>query len=155
MNAIDVLDVLDADAAIRAVMVAYMAACDAHDADAVAVLFEEDGRWESLRRGGEALHGREAVRATYAVDCARLSFCVHYLTNERITVTGDTATAAWSYFEPATNRHDLAVWTAGRYEHELRRGDVGTWRFNTFRVGGALAAPFAQGWVPDPMVPLL
>ncbi|MCU1453685.1 MAG: hypothetical protein JWN46_1831 [Acidimicrobiales bacterium] len=148
-----VVEDLDAEVAIRAVMVAYMAACDAHDADAVAELFEEDARWESLRPGTTPLDGREEVRRTYAVDCARLTFCVHHLSNERITVDGDRAVAGWTYFEPATNRGDLAVWTAGRYRHELRRRD-GVWRFTVFRVGGVLAAPFATGWVPEHLVPL-
>lgn len=145
---------LDAEAAVRRVMVAYMAACDAHDADAVAELFHEDAIWEPLLPGtGEPLLGREAVRAEYAVACARLTFCVHYLTNERIRVQGDRATAGWSYLEPATNRGDLAVWTAGRYRHVFTRRD-GVWKFAEFRITGVLAAPFDQGWVPEHKVPL-
>lgn len=144
---------LDAEVAVRAVMTAYMQACDGHDADAVAELFAIDADWVSLLPDGEVLHGREAVRESYAVACARLSFCVHFLTNERIAVDGDRARAAWSYFEPATNRGELAVWTAGRYDHDLIRVD-GVWRFATFRIGSALAAPFADGWVPDHKVPL-
>ena len=148
------LDDLDAEVAIRALMVAYMAACDDHDADAVAELFAEDAVWSSLRPGAEPpLLGREEVRRTYAVDCARLTFCVHYLTNERISVSGDRATAAWTYFEPATNRGDLAVWTAGRYEHELARHG-GIWRFTSFCIGSVLAAPYRQGWVPDHAIAL-
>jgi len=150
----DVLSRLDAEVAVRAVMVAYMQACDDHDADAVAELFHPDAVWESLLEGGgPPLLGRDAVHAEYAVACARLTFCVHHLTNERIDVRGDTALASWSYFEPATNRGTLAVWTAGRYEHELTRVD-GTWRFSRFRIGSVLAAPFATGWVPDAKVPL-
>jgi uncharacterized protein (TIGR02246 family) len=145
---------LDAEVAIRALMVAYMAACDAHDADAVAELFAPDAVWSSMRPGsGPSLIGREQIRHTYAIDCARLTFCVHYLTNERITVVGDHAAAAWTYFEPATNRGELAVWTAGRYEHELTRlGN--TWRFSVFRIGSVLAAPYQRGWVPDHAVTL-
>ena len=145
---------LDAEAAIRRVMVAYMAACDAHDADAVAELFHPDAIWEPLVPNGEPpLLGREAVRAEYAAACARLTFCVHHLTNERIAVDGDRADAGWSYFEPATNRGDLAVWTAGRYRHVLtRRG--GVWRFQEFRIVGVLAAPFDSGWTPEHQVPL-
>lgn len=145
---------LDAEVAVRKVMTAYMAACDAHDADAVAELFHEDAVWASLVPGaGPPLHGREAVRAEYAVACARLTFCVHYLTNERIRVDGDRAEAGWSYFEPATNRGTLAVWTAGRYRHVLTRRD-GVWNFAEFRIHGVLAAPYDVGWVPNPKVPL-
>jgi uncharacterized protein (TIGR02246 family) len=145
---------LDSEVAVRAVKVAYMAACDAHDANAVAELFHEDAVWESLRPDGDApMHGREAVRESYALACARLTFCVHFLSNERIEIDGDCARASWSYFEPATNRGTLAVWTAGRYSHELTRVD-GVWRFARFGIESVLAAPFAGGWVPEHRVPL-
>ncbi|CAN5600242.1 hypothetical protein BH10ACT3_BH10ACT3_08520 [soil metagenome] len=145
---------LDAEAAVRRVMVAYMAACDAHDADAVADLMHPDVIFEPLIPGtGGGLNGREEVRADYRIACARLTYCVHYLTNERIRVDGDRAEAGWSFFEPATNRGDLAVWTAGRYRHVLTRRD-GVWKFAEFRITGVLAAPFATGWVPEHKVPL-
>jgi uncharacterized protein (TIGR02246 family) len=148
-----VLEDLDAEVAVRQVMVAYMAACDAHDPDAVAVLFTESARWQSRRGNGPPLVGREAIRSAYAVDCARLTFCVHYLTNERILVDGDRATARYSYFEPAVNRGTLAVWTAGRYRLELVR-ETSTWRFSDFTISSQLAAPYDGGWVPEPMVEL-
>jgi uncharacterized protein (TIGR02246 family) len=145
---------LDAEVAIRTVMVAYMAACDVHDPDAVACLFREDAHFESLRADPPApLEGREQIRAAYAVDTARLTFCVHYLTNEHIEVSRDHATARWSYFEPAVNRGSLAVWTAGRYEIELVREDR-RWQFARFAISSQLAAPYAIGWVPNQMVPL-
>lgn len=148
-----VLEGLDAEVAVRGVMVAYMAACDAHDADAVAELFHDDALWVSYVKGGTTLYGREAVRQDYAQACARLTFCVHYLTNERVVIDGDRATAGWSYFEPATNRGDLAVWTAGRYRHVLTRRE-GIWRFAEFGIHACLAAPYDTGWIPDPKVPL-
>lgn len=152
--AVDVVETLDAEAAVRRVMTAYMAACDAHDADAVADLFHDDATWLSLNPGaGDVLNGPEEVRAEYAIACARLTFCVHFLTNEQIDVDGDHARARWSYFEPATNRGDLAVWTAGRYDHDLERRD-GVWKFSTFRIMSALAAPYGAGWVPDHQIRL-
>jgi uncharacterized protein (TIGR02246 family) len=145
---------LDAEAAVRRVMVAYMAACDAHDADAVAELMHEDVVFRPLLPDAEpSLIGREAVRADYAVACARLTWCVHHLTNERIRVDGDRAEAGWSYFEPVVNRGDLAAWTAGRYRHVLERRD-GVWKFAEFRILGVLAAPYDTGWVPEHKVPL-
>ena len=113
---------LDAEAAIRRVMVAYMQACDEHTPAAVAQLFSENARWSSMRPGASPpLEGREAIHETYAFDTTRLTFCVHYLTNEQIAVEGDRATARYAYFEPAVNRGTLAVWTAGRYELDLVR----------------------------------
>jgi uncharacterized protein (TIGR02246 family) len=144
---------LDAEVAIRQVMVAYMAACDHHDPDAVAGLFADDAIWESVGSNDEPLVGREAIRRIYAADTSRLTFCVHFLANERIHVDGDEATARWSYFEPAVNRGTLAVWTAGRYWLGLRRIS-GRWLFTTFRIASQLAAPYATGWVPEPKVPL-
>jgi len=148
------LEDLDAEAAVRRVMVAYMAACDAHDADAVAELMHEDVVfWPLVPGAAISLRGREEVRADYAVACARLTWCVHHLTNERIRVDGDRAEACWSFFEPVVNRGDLAAWTAGRYRHVLERRD-GVWRFAEFGIVGVLAAPYATGWVPEHKVPL-
>ncbi|MDY7105613.1 MAG: nuclear transport factor 2 family protein [Actinomycetota bacterium] len=143
-----VLSTLDAEAAVRRVMVAYMAACDAHDADAVAELFHPDAVFVSLSSDTPPTHGREAVRADYAVACARLSFCAHYLTDERIEIDGDTARAQWAYLEPATVRHTTQMWTAGRYDHVLTRRD-GVWKFAQFRIGAVLGAPYEGGWVPE------
>jgi hypothetical protein len=145
---------LDAEVAVRSVMVAYMAACDVHDPDRVAELFELDGRLESPGPDGtEVLLGREAIRKSYAFDTARLTFCVHFLTNERIVTNGDRANGQWSYFEPATNRASLAVWTGGRYSVDFTRAG-GTWRFSVFRIHGVLTAPYEQGWVPESKVAL-
>ena len=97
--------------------------------------------------------GREEVRADWADACARLTFCIHHLTNEEISVAGPTAEGRWCYFEPATNRGTLAAWTAGRYHHTLTERD-GEWRFSTFRIETLLQAPYDLGWVPDPIVEL-
>ena len=148
------VQLLEAEVAVRSVMTAYMAACDQHDADAVANLFEPDAVWCSLADPeGTPLVGREAVRAEYALACSRLTFCVHYLANERIRVVSDEAFGAWSYFEPVTNRGNLAVWTAGRYQHTFGR-IKGVWRFRRFGIQSALAAPYNVGWVPTPEVAL-
>jgi len=155
MTAPSVLEALDAEVAVRRVMVAYMAACDAHDADAVAELFWPDAEAIGTRDGEEQWRcsGREAVRADWAEACARLTFCVHHLTNEEITVAGSSAEGRWCYFEPATNRGTLAAWTAGRYHHTLTERD-GEWRFSTFRIETMLQAPYDLGWVGDPIVEL-
>lgn len=147
---------LDAEVAVRRVMVAYMAACDAHDADAVAELFWPDAVAEGRRDGAVTfrLEGREAVRADWREACARLTFCVHHLTNEEIVVDGDRAEGRWCYLEPATNRGTLAAWTAGRYHHTLTARE-GTWRFATFTIETLLQAPYADGWADVPIVELV
>jgi uncharacterized protein (TIGR02246 family) len=147
------IEELDADVAIRQVMVAYMDACDRHDPDAVADLFAANAVWEDPDDPSQTLVGREAIRSSYAEATTRLTFCVHYLTNERIAVDGDRAVAKWSYFEPAVNRGTLPVWTAGRYTIDLRRMQ-GRWRFSHFRLSAQLAAPYADGWIPQPKVAL-
>ena len=144
---------LNAEVAIRQVMVAYMDACDRHDPDAVAGLFIEDAIWEDPEDPSLTLVGREAIRSSYAEATARLTFCVHYLTNERIATNGEQAVGKWSYFEPAINRGTLAVWTAGRYTIDFRR-IRGRWHFSHFRLSAQLAAPYADGWTPQPKVVL-
>lgn len=149
-----VLDVLAAIDPIRAVHTEYMAACDAHAPDRVAPLFVPDARWETVD-GSEVLNGVDEIHTTYQRDCTRLTFCIHFLGNEQIVVApdGTSARAAWTYFEPATNRGDLAVWTAGRYELDLVRTDEG-WRYRHFRIEPRLAARYGEGWTPNPLVPL-
>ncbi len=148
------VDDLDAEVAVRQVMVAYMDACDRHDPNAVAELFTEDAVWEDPAADpADALHGRAAIWSDYAAATTRLTFCVHYLTNERIAVEGDRARARWSYFEPAVNRGTLAVWTAGRYTIDLRKVED-RWFFSHFRLSAQLAAPYATGWVPEKKVAL-
>lgn len=151
-----VLERLDAEVAVRDVMVAYMAACDAHDADAVADLFWPDATAEGQRDGERTflLEGREAVRADWAEACARLSFCTHHLTNEELVVRDATiAEGRWCYFEPATNRGTLAAWTAGRYHHVLTARH-GVWRFASFTIETLLQAPYGAGWDRVPIVNL-
>ncbi|MCU1497176.1 MAG: hypothetical protein JWM47_1129 [Acidimicrobiales bacterium] len=141
------LTALDAEVAARAVMVAYMAACDAHDADAVADLFHHDAVWIGTEGGRETarLRGREAVRAEYRTACARLTFCVHHLTNEELVVDDHGVEGRWCYLEPATNRGQLAVWTAGRYHHRFTEVD-GVWRIASFTIETLVQAPYAEGW---------
>lgn len=62
-----------------------------------------------------------------------------------VDVDAGRAAAGFSYFEPATNRGELAVWTAGRYELELVATPDG-WRYRNFRIEPRLAAPYDEGW---------
>src|SRR5947209_14127910 len=87
------LDVLESEAAIRRLMAAYLDARDfgmgsgAH----IASLFTDDGIWEGVGRLAEVLgshQGREAIERRFS---ASLPFSVHFLTNESITIDGDTA----------------------------------------------------------------
>jgi uncharacterized protein (TIGR02246 family) len=148
-----VAELLDAEVAIRQVMTAYMDACDRHDPEDVVALFTEDAVWEDPADPSATLLGLEAIRSSYAEATTRLTFCVHYLTNERIAVEGDRAVAQWSYFEPAINRGTVAVWTAGRYSIDFRKVH-NRWYFSRFRLSAQLAAPYADGWIPEPKVVL-
>jgi hypothetical protein len=150
--AAQILEQLEIEHDVREVMVAYMRACDLHDPDAVVQLFHADATWESLA-DGTLLEGGDAIYSAYSEACARLTFCVHFLTNEQISVSADAVTAKWSYFEPATNRGELAVWTAGRYEHDFECRD-GRWKFLRFRIEPVLASPYNQGWEIARKVPL-
>ena len=82
----------------------------------------------------------------FAQSPSRLTFTVHYLTNESIEVTGERAAGSWKLFEPCTVRDRVAVWQGGRYEDEFeRRG--GEWRFTRMTLFLEYRTPYDEGWL--------
>jgi hypothetical protein len=148
------LDELESKAAIEQLMVAYMAAADrADDKGAhIAVLFTEDGRWDSVGPHGNpdwTAIGREALARKFDRNNDRMPFAAHFLTNGAIQLDADTAVGRWMYFQACTYRGDQPLWIAGSYDNEFRRVD-GAWLMSHLRVRNFLTTPFDKGWVAVP-----
>jgi hypothetical protein len=90
------LDALESESAIRRLMANYLEARDTgRNGDELAAHFTEDGIWEAVGPLAAMLgrhEGREAIaRRENRATTELMPFCVHFLTNEAITVHGDTA----------------------------------------------------------------
>ena len=148
------LDALESKAAIHGLMVSYMAATDAESdkGKKVAVLFTDDGRWQSIGPHGNpgwAAVGHEALIKKFDRNVERMPFSAHYVTNPEITLDGDTARGQWMYFQACTYRGDQPLWIAGKYDNDFRRVD-GQWLVSHMRVCNLFTTPFDQGWVAVP-----
>jgi hypothetical protein len=146
------LDVLESEAAIRRLMAQYLDARDfgmesgAH----IARLFSADGIWEGIGRLAEVLlshQGRDAIERRFS---APLPFSVHFLTNESITIDGDTAVGTWRYLQSTVSKGQ-AVWIAGRYHNDFVRVE-GQWKFQHVRIDAIFVTPYEDGWMKTPFL---
>ena len=148
------LDVLESREAIVGLMTSYMAATDAPSGKGgrVAVLFTEDGRWESVGPHGNpgwAAVGHEALTAKFDRNVDRMPFSAHFVTNPAVQLDGDTARGQFMYFQACTYRGNQPLWIAGSYDNDFRRVD-GRWLLSHMRVHNFFTTPFDKGWVEVP-----
>jgi hypothetical protein len=150
------LDALESKEAITGLMTSYMAATDspADKGAKVAVLFTEDGRWQSVGPHGNpgwAAVGHEALKTKFDRNVERMPFSAHYVTNTAIELDLEAGTArgTFMYFQACTYRGDEPLWIAGSYDNEFARVD-GVWLLSHMRVRNFFTTPFDQGWVKVP-----
>lgn len=140
------LDALESEGAIRRLMATYIETRDfGGDAASIAGLFTPDGVWEYVGRLAPVLgahRGREAIARRFS---GSLPLSRHFLTNEAITVTGDTAVGTWSYLM-ASVVEEQVVWTAGRYRNDFVRV-AGAWKFQHVRIDDIALPSTANGWL--------
>lgn len=146
------LDVLESEAAIRRLMAEYLDARDMGTASGthIAGLFSADGIWEGVGRLAQVLgshQGRDAIERRFS---APLPFTVHFLTNESITVNGDTAVGTWRFLQ-ATVYQGQAVWVGGGYHNDFVRVQ-GQWKFQHVRIDAMFVTPYEDGWVKTPFL---
>ncbi|WP_397473801.1 nuclear transport factor 2 family protein [Pusillimonas sp.] len=141
------LETLEAQDAVRRLQAEYMQACDDKRGRAVADLFWADGIWEGTggSRAGK-VRGMEAIAAMFESSPSVLTFTVHYLTNESITVEGDRATGRWKLFEPCTYQNIQALWMGGRYENIFERRN-GVWKILHLKLDVEFRTPYERGWL--------
>ncbi|MCR9093519.1 MAG: nuclear transport factor 2 family protein [bacterium] len=111
----------------------------AHDPDAVVALFVPDGVWDSGDYGGG--EGHDGIRAFMATGEAIMPFAFHHITNPRIEVDGDRATARWHALLAVTLEGRAELQT-GIYDDVCVRTPDG-WRFERlqFTLAGSTSLP--------------
>ena len=114
----------------------------AHDPDAVVALFVPDGVWDSGDYGGG--EGHDGIRAFMAAGEAIMPFAFHHITNPRIEVDGDRATARWHALLAVTLEGHAELQT-GIYDDVLVRTSEG-WRFERLRFTLAASTSLPETW---------
>ena len=130
--------------AIRALKYRYAGLCDdGYPADELAALFTADAVWQGDPLG--RYEGREAIRGFFAATPETIRFAVHYLSNPRIEVDGDTATGSWCLWQPLVVRQsDRAYWLMASYADRCRREADG-WKFANMTLLVKSLTPYEQG----------
>jgi ketosteroid isomerase-like protein len=139
------VQVLEDTEAIRRLKLRYARRCDDHyDADGLAALFTEDATWDAGELG--VFTGREAIRAYWAANSARIPFAIHFISNHVVDIgpSGDEATGTAYLWEPLTIG-DLAMWSAVVYTESYRKID-GDWFFARMELETAFLTPYDEGW---------
>jgi hypothetical protein len=113
-----------------------------HDADAVVALFVPDGEWDSGAFGGG--RGHEGIREYMKTGEAIMPFAFHHISNPRIDVDGDRATARWHALLAVTVE-DGAKLHVGIYDDVLVRTSEG-WRFERLRFTLAATTDLPEPW---------
>jgi ketosteroid isomerase-like protein len=153
---------LEAQVAIRAVVADYMRLCDRLDAstpmEQLADLFTEDAVWRGVGARYAAAFGEHRGRAAIIamLDGYRqpphFAFNAHFLTSEKITVSGESASGSWLMLQTATYAHGASDLRSARLTIGFARaGD--RWRMNRFETENLFSRPVGR-WndiAPDPV----
>lgn len=147
------LDALETESAVRRLMAILLEAGDANDADRVAGLFTADGVWEGVGAMAAALGthiGAAAIGQRYRAGVHPMSFAMHFLTNETITVDGDSANGTWRFLQAATVQGQ-ALWIGGQFRTRFT-WVAGEWKIAHLQVDARFATPYEQGWARQPFI---
>ena len=113
-----------------------------HDADAVLELFTPDGVWDSGAFGGG--EGHDGIRTYMLTGAAIMPFAFHHISNPRIDVDGDRATARWHALL-AVMAETQAKMHVGVYDDVMVRTSAG-WRFERLSFTLAASTDLPGGW---------
>ena len=124
------LETLLAERDIERLIVAYAAANDAGEWDAVGAMYVEDGRMSRPTAPDDFIEGRAAILAAFKARPPRTTR--HIVANIRVDVSGDTATATSQIllFTGADKAplvgsyHDKMARTPGGWRFSERRGSL-------------------------------
>lgn len=105
---------------------AYAEGIDERDFDKVASLFAPHAHLDYSSSGGPA-GPRDEVMAWLRASLPAVALTQHLLTNQRIRIDGDTATARTELFNPLLfdSGETLLLLLGGRYDDRLQRTDGG------------------------------
>ena len=153
------LAALEAEADIRRIAARYMLLCDKPTADAPGPafpeLFTKDVVWEGTESRYSKWFGRHegidnvmTFFKNFRSREQRFVLNVHYIGNESIHVSGDTAEGWWLLYEPVTDATEVSTVLAARLHMTLRR-EPDAWRICHFRTQNLFHASQPQGWNDD------
>lgn len=130
---------------IRRLKHRYATLCDAnYDPDGLAALFTEDGQWNGGAFGTH--HGRDEIHAFFT-RCGRdVEFAVHYMLNDAIDVSGDTAKGSWYLWQIMTMNTDplASYWLSASYDDTYVRRD-GVWMKHICNLNILMFTPYGEG----------
>ena len=136
------LDRLEAESAIRVVLVRYMEMCDRLDASTDLIelgnLFAADATWvgTGARYAAEfgEMRGRSAIVAMiarYCTETPHFAMNAHFLTSESIEVDGEVACGGWVMLQTSTYADGKSDLRSARLLVYFARAD-GRWRISRF-----------------------
>jgi hypothetical protein len=139
------LDALESADTIRRLKADYMLRCDASPRPSFLDLLWPDAVWQGYEAATAGpLAGAETIDAMLS-GRSRFTFSVHYLTNESISVNGDTAIGRWNLLEPCTVEGVGGIWQGGHYVDTFARRD-GQWRFARMELHLRFRTRYEEGW---------
>jgi ketosteroid isomerase-like protein len=154
------LDHLESAASIRALMADYMRLCDHLDAttpmDELGLLFTVDAVWTgrgaryAAAFGGH--RGRAAILAMFESyrSPPHFSFNAHFLTSEKITVTGDSARGEWMMLQTATYPGGKSDLRSARLTVDFTRS-AARWQICRFETENLFSRPVGRWDDPAPI----
>jgi ketosteroid isomerase-like protein len=154
------LEDLEAHVAIRAVVADYMSLCDRLDASTpmqrLADLFTEDAVWQGTGTRYAAAFGERRGRAAILemFDAYRqpphFAFNAHFLTSEKIVVSGDSACGSWLMLQTATYTLGASDLRSARLTISFAR-HADRWRMYRFETENLFSRPVGRWNDPAPI----
>lgn len=146
--------------AIQQLKYKYARYCDdGYDAEGIASLFVEDGRWIVDGVGGTN-EGREAIRAHFQALPEAIPWALHHVIAPQIEVSDDGQSAHGEFYMIAfctikrtddPSEEDAVVITLTYIDEFVKRD--GRWMFQELKGKTHQASNWTEGWVNQPMRP--
>jgi len=114
----------------------------AHDGDAIASLFVEDGVWDAGEMGQGV--GHAGIRAYFAGAVDDFPMVFHHTSSARIHVDGDEASGRWHVMVPLIDK-GVSKLMVGIYDDRFVRTAEG-WRFQSLNFTPASIVDLPAGW---------
>lgn len=80
-----------------------------------------------------------------------MKMTMHMVHNQKVQVTGDTATGEWYYEVPYTTTANQAGWIAGKYTEQYVKVN-GEWKFKKVTADWYWNTPYEKGWAVEGMI---
>lgn len=154
---------LEQEKAVRACMQRYMALCDmldvGFDLSRLMDLFTDDAVWQGVgKRYAKtfgAYEGKAAIAAMfekYTLPPAHFALNAHFLTNEQITVSENTAVGSWLLLQTATFHDGCSQLSSAKLTVKFELESKG-WKIKYFQTESLFNRPVETPWDVDKALP--